>query len=869
MVLGSCSGQGAAPAPPTPQAGPGEAPVLTPAQALQSLRLPAGYHAELVASEPLVQDPVAVDFDADGRMYVVEMRGYMPNLEGTGEDVPKGRIVVLQDTNDDGKMDRKTVFLDSLVLPRSVKVLEHGVLVATTPELWYAKDTNGDLRADSKVRVRDDYGNLQSNPEHNANTPFWGIDNWIHNANYEGEFRLRDDHFEFRPTASIGQWGVTQDAYGRLYRNSNEDPLHADLVPAHYYKRNANQSRSRGVYEALTANVAVFPAHPTPAVNRGYMDGVLRPDSTLARFTSAGSPTVYVGDRLPHELVGNVFVTEPAGNLVHRFTVQETPDGGLKAVSAYEGEEFVASTDTRFRPVNVASAPDGTLYVVDMYRGIIQHKAYITPYLAGEIQAHGLEQPVGLGRIYRIVHDGTKRDRRPQLSKRSPAELVGFLSHPNGWWRMTAQRLLVERNAREVAPALRKLVAESPNELARLHALWTLDGLGEADVATVQHALADASAPVREAALRISEPRLAAGDAAMTAAVLRLADDPAPAVQRQLAASLGELPEGERVRALTALLERHGNDPVLADAAISGLQGHEFAVLQNLVTGAATGTLPDEAIAGLTMIVAKSGSPAEVSRMLGWAGNESGAPTLRLAVLQGLEQMLPRQRVGPGGARAGAAAGGRGAAGAAGAPGGRGGAPGAAAGAAAARGGAARGGGAGRSRTLEFKESPAGLIAAASSKNAEIRELASRLVDAADWPGKADDAPAGPALTPAEQARFAAGQKQFTATCAPCHQANGMGLPGVAKALVGSQWALGSPEAVVRIVLHGKEGEMLMPPIGSSLTDDQVAAVLTYVRNEWGNHASAIDPAQVQRIRAETASHGQAYTEAELAQFEK
>jgi mono/diheme cytochrome c family protein len=537
---------------------------------------------------------------------------------------------------------------------------------------------------------------------------------------------------------------------------------------------------------------------------------------------------VYVGDRLPHELVGDVFVTEPAANLVHRFRVEETPDGGLKGTSAYQGEEFVSSTDTRFRPVNVSSAPDGTLYVVDMYRGIIQHKAYITPYLAQQIQGHGLEQPVGLGRIYRIVHDGTKRDRRPQLSKRSPAELVSYLSHPNGWWRMTAQRLLVERQAREAAPALRKLATESTNELARLHALWTLDGLGEADAATVRHALGDASTAIRAAALRIAEPRLAAVDEAMTAAVLRLTDDPAPAVQRQLAATMGELPEGARVQALTALLRRHGSDPVLADAAISGLGGHEFAVLQNLVTGPATGALPDEAISGLTMIVARSGSPAEVSRMLGWAGEEARPAATRLALLHGLEQMLPRRRRGADGRVRG-----------------------------------------GNARSLKFMAAPAGLIAAGSSPNAEVKELAGRLLDAADWPGREGDAPEGPALTAAEQARFAAGQKQFTATCAPCHQANGMGLPGVAKPLVGSQWATGSPEAVIRIVLHGKEGEMLMPPIGSSLTDDQVAAVLTYVRNEWGNHASAIDPAQVQRIRAATTSHGQAYTEAELSQFER
>src|SRR5829696_8042712 len=182
--------------------GADDAPVLTPAQTLASYRLPAGYRLELVAAEPLVQDPVAIDFDADGRMVVVE------------------------DTNDDGKMDRKTIFLDSLVLPRSVKVLEHGVLVAETPNLWLARDTNGDLEADSKTLVRDDYGTKQSNPEHNANGLVWGIDNWIHNANYGGQFRVgADGKIVFRKTPNEGQWGVSSDEYGWLYRNSNEDPL--------------------------------------------------------------------------------------------------------------------------------------------------------------------------------------------------------------------------------------------------------------------------------------------------------------------------------------------------------------------------------------------------------------------------------------------------------------------------------------------------------------------------------------------------------------------------------------------------------------------------------------------------------------------
>src|SRR5690606_33229031 len=178
--------------------------------------LPDGYRVELVASEPLVQDPVAIDFDADGRMYVAEMRGYMPNVDGTNEDRPIGRIVILEDTDDDGEMDRQTVFMDSIVMPRSVGVLEQGVLVAATPYLWFARDTDGDLVADSIELVLDTYGTTESNPEHNANGFVWGMDNWIHNANFAGQFRVRDGKFEFRDTPSEGQWGVSMDEYGRL-----------------------------------------------------------------------------------------------------------------------------------------------------------------------------------------------------------------------------------------------------------------------------------------------------------------------------------------------------------------------------------------------------------------------------------------------------------------------------------------------------------------------------------------------------------------------------------------------------------------------------------------------------------------------------
>ncbi|MBC7673338.1 MAG: dehydrogenase, partial [Polaromonas sp.] len=541
------------------------APVYSPEEERARFHAVDGYRLELVASEPLVQDPIAIDFDADGRMYVVEMRGYMPNLQGTGEDRPTGRIVVLEDTDHDGRMDKSTVFMDSLVLPRAVKVLEHGVLVAAPPNLWLARDTTGDLRADTRELIRSDYGNPKGNPEHSANGLFWGIDNWIHNANYAGQLRMgADGHMIFRTAPEEGQWGVSSDEYGRLYRNSNEDPLRADLISSHYAMRNPNLSSLAGVYQQLTPNVAVWPAHKTPAVNRGYRAETMRADSTLAHYTSAGGPAAFVGDRLPAELRRSVFITESAGNLVGRLIVRDSADGIPVARSAYDHKEFLTGSDERFRPVSLATAPDGTLYVVDMYRGIIQHRVYITGYLEQKITERGLEQPIGLGRIWRVVHTSTVRDETPHLSTKAPAALVPYLGHANGWWRLTAQRLLVERGDTSVAPALRQMLRTHADDRARLHALWTLDGLGHADQASIEAALTDRSAPVRAAAIRIGEPMLAAGDTTMRSAVMRLVSDRDPTVRRQLAASAGELVASARGAALREIGARSGDDPVVA-----------------------------------------------------------------------------------------------------------------------------------------------------------------------------------------------------------------------------------------------------------------------------------------------------------------
>ena len=549
--------------------------------------MPPGYRVELVASEPLIQEPVALDWDLEGRLWAVEMPGFMANIRGSNEHDPIGRVVVLEDTDGDGRMDKRTVFADHLVLARSLKVLDRGVLVAEPPNVWLMRDTNGDLRMDTKELITDRYGRFDGDPQNNANGFLWALDNRMYTAGQSDiQLRLKDGVFEVQPTLSRGEWGVTQDDAGRTYRNTNESALHVDLVPTSYYARNPSLVRTRGSYERLADENPdlnlVWPVRPNPGTNRAYQIGIDREDGSLARFTSVCAPLVYRGDRLPADLYGNVFVAEPAANLVSRIILAD--DGtGLRARKAYERGEFLASTDERFRPVFLSNAPDGTLYIADMYRGIIEHRISITEYLRDQIVARTLEQPVGYGRIYRVMHDTTSRDTTRSFANASPAQLVDALSHPNGWRRDTAQRLLVERGAKSVVPVLTTLATSASDWRARLHALWTLDGIDAIQPATVMAALDDPSREVRLAAIRIAERWLGEPNHPMQAAVLKRLDDRDWAVHQQLGASIGAFTAGARESAAVAVLERFGNDPVVMDATLSGLRGSESAVLERLL----------------------------------------------------------------------------------------------------------------------------------------------------------------------------------------------------------------------------------------------------------------------------------------------
>ncbi|MPZ18939.1 MAG: c-type cytochrome [Luteitalea sp.] len=807
---------------------------LAPNEAMKTFYMPPGYSLELVASEPMIVDPIWIDMDPDGRLWVIEMRGFMPTAdERNTTRAPVCRVVVLEDDDDDGAMDRSTVFLDDLVLPRSLKVLDQGVLIAEPPNLWLARDTDGDLRADSKELVRDDFGRYEGNPEHNANGLLWGLDNWIYTSEHDGHFRFERGKLEHHPTVRRGQWSLTMDDVGRVYRNWNEQPAFVDLLPGRYYARNPNLVRTRGSYELLMdpEEMTIWPVRPTRGVNRGYREGTLRPDGTLRTYVSAGTPTVYRGDRLPTELQGNLFVTEPAGNLVHRLVLVEE-EGNLRAKNAYERGEFLASTDERFRPVNLLAAADGTLYVVDMYRGIIQEGQYQTEYLRNYIKTRKLDVPLGLGRIYRVVHESTRRDRKPALSKATPSELVALLSHPNGWWRDTAQRLLVERGETSVVPPLKRHASSATDHRTRLHALWTVDGLGAMDETTVARALTDRSPYVRASAIRLAERWLGEPDHPLQAAVLERLDDTDNAVRRQLAASLGALPEPMREKSLITVLERFGDDPVAVDAAISGLQGREAAVLETLLES--TDEL-DDAVAMLAGALMREGEPAAIERIFQWAGQTGRASWQSEALLRGVEAALP------------------------------GGAPGS----------APSGGGRGRGRTapaMALAHKPDALVRLAAAGRGGLSELAARVAARLDWPGKPNPtanasggsrSPKKAPLTAEEEERFAAGREVYENLCVACHQTDGRGLPNVAPTLVGSRWAVGEPGHAIRIVLNGKEGQEMMPPL-ESLSNEQIAAALTYVRRAWGQTASPVDPALVKQVRALSADRTRPWTEEEL-----
>jgi mono/diheme cytochrome c family protein len=754
----------------------------------------------------------------------------MPDTEGWGENKPTGRVSILEDTDGDGRMDKSTVFLDKLVLPRAVGFAGGGVLIGTPPKLLFCPDTDGDGRADSVQTLVTDFG-LVENPENSANGLLYNLDNWIYCANYEKRIRLEGGQFRFEAVPDMGQFGIARDDWGRLFFNTNSDYLRGALIPPHYSSRNP-RSPIKLADTQVAKDQTLWPAHAA-TVNRGYREGFLRPDGTLLAFTAACGPCIYRANLFPPDFYGNAFVCEATSNLVRRAIITEK-DGILTAKNAYDRREFIASTYERFRPVNLTVGPDGALYVVDMHHGLIQHRISITDYAKSEYLKKQLNKHLLTGRIFRIVPEGADVPRsRPQLSKATTRQLVEQLKHPNGWWRDTAQRLLVERNDPAARLPLREIALHDADPLHRATALWTLDGMQKLDENTLCRALMDKDAKVRVNAIRLSEWLVVQKDRGFkaNAAVQKLAADGDPQVRRQFVLSLGRGFE----QTIARMLSDAGDDANLREAAISDLSGAEVEYLRRRLadpTWATKSAARWDVTTDVARSVTRRDDAKEVTALVELIGEQP--PERRWQQLAMLEA-IPEVRHDEFGSR----------------------------------------------KLIALDKKPEALARLASSADPSLNSRAERVAALFDWPGKPTPPRPKPApLTARQQELFEIGRTQFTLICAQCHKPDGLGQEGKAPPLVNSPWVLGSDKRVVRIVLHGLRGPVqvaggqtfnldlkLDMPALKALSDDQIAGVLTYVRRSWGHEAPAVDPATVATIREWNQARRDGWTMQELLQI--
>lgn len=559
---------------------------LSPEESMKTMHLPEGYRIELVASEPMIEEPVAIVWDGDGAMYVAEMRTYMQDIEATGEDLPLSRIVRLVDTDGDGRMDKRTVFIDSLVLPRMMLPLDDRLVVQETYScnLYTYRDTDDDGIADEKVQVYHNDTRDNRNLEHQKSGMIWNLDNWIYTTlrirfSWTGE-EMKIDSLVDVPS---GQWGLGNDDLGRLYLSS----AGAEVAALGFQQMPAYGELDFENEQYLDDFHVPWPILATPDVEGGKKR--LREDSTLNHFTASCGQTIFRGDRLPAGMKGDLFICEPVGRLIRRAKVLNK-DGVRMLKNAYDQAEFLASTDMNFRPVNLTTGPDGCLYVVDMYRGIIQEGSWTGPssYLRPQILRLGLDKNIGRGRIYRIVHDAISPDtQKPNLLHAAATELVQYLSHPNGWWRDNAQKLLIVRNEQSIIPDLKKLALgkrsfwdkllfwkKAPTLMGRIHALWTLEGLHAVDKPLLWQLMQDPAPEMRRMAIWNIEPFIKEGSAEVFSSLKNMVQDPDTDVRTQLAQSLRYSTIERAKPLLEALIEKDQNKKGMVYQAAQITIGH-------------------------------------------------------------------------------------------------------------------------------------------------------------------------------------------------------------------------------------------------------------------------------------------------------
>ncbi len=515
---------------------PVDAHARTPADELATIQIAPGYHLELIASEPDLISPVLCEWDGSGRMYVAEMRSYMLDLNGSKAHTPISRVSRWEQTKGDGVYDKHSVFADHLMLPRMVLPLDDRVLIreTDTKDIWCFRDTKDTGVADEKTKFYEG-GKQEGNLEHQPAGLIWDTDNWIYLTNQAERFRytrgkVEKEKLPFHP----GQWGIAMNDTGQILFSTAGSER-----PAHNFQAMPQYGDVFLPGELAKNFEAIYPIEYLTDVEGGTPR--LRPEGGLNHFSGCAGPSFYRGDALPGDLYGDLIIPEPVGRLIRRAKVTEV-HGKTVLSNAYDAKEFIASTDPNFRPVWSATGPDGCLYFCDMYHGIIQEANWTKEgsFLRPQIKKYGLQKNINKGRIWRLVHDGTKLREQPHMLQETPAQLVQHLSDPNGWWRDTAQKLIILRADKSVVPQLTSIARSDTGPITRLHALWTLEGLDALGDDLLIEKLKDADPRVRAAAVRIAEPLLAKNQS-LADAVKATATDPDPKVASQVCLTVQKL----------------------------------------------------------------------------------------------------------------------------------------------------------------------------------------------------------------------------------------------------------------------------------------------------------------------------------------
>ena len=526
---------------------------LTPSEQAKRFWLPEGYRIEPVLADPDIDNPGQIAFDGNGRMFVIELRGYEQTADGQDLLRPVGRISVHEDRNDDGVYEHHRIFVDKLLFPRLVLPFGANSILALEndgDELWRFTDTNGDGTADEKAVFTTNFGRggaLGGQPSGLV----WALDNWLYSTVNAFRIRWTPTGVIREPTGATGsQWGATQDDDGKMWFQAGISGLPSYFqFPVHYGTFNAPDQLDPDLNTTWGAPILVGDI-------AGGLPATRMPDGSLMYVTAGAGNDIFRGDRLPKDLSGDYLYGEIVARIVRRLKVAKR-EGLTRLENAYTRSEFIRSLDPLFRPIDMATGPDGTLYVVDMYRGVVEWApgARTGTYLRRKIDQYQMDRVRSNGRIWRVTYDGIPRDRRrPRMLSETATQLAAHLNHPNGWWRDTAQQLLVLKQDRSVVPALQRMVRPSANLLARVHALWTLEGLGALTPATVRAAMTDANPRMRQQGIRASESLYKQGDRSFGADYRALAVDPDPDVVIQSLLTINTLKVPQREVALRSAL---------------------------------------------------------------------------------------------------------------------------------------------------------------------------------------------------------------------------------------------------------------------------------------------------------------------------